>query len=98
MVFFFVANQYHGSDIFPSNFTIPYVVNFANHLDPNIGSDLHWPEYITEGPESETLKIFILYNTVLGVPKVRVEHDRYREDAIAYLTQLAYDHAIVVQD
>ena len=73
---------------------LPHVVNFINNLDPNIGSGLHWPEYTTEGPESESLQVFTFF-TFLGKPKVRLENDRYREAAIAYLTQLAYDHVIL---
>jgi len=91
-----VRGSYHGSDIFPnSDFMQPYVVNFVNNLDPNIGSGLHWPEYSIEGPESESLQIFTFFDNLPGLPDVRLERDRYREDAIAYLTQLAFDHPLL---
>ena len=33
---------------------------------------------------------------MLGIPSVRLENDRYREEAIAYLTQLAFDHTSIL--
>jgi len=89
--------SFHGSDLFPgSRITHPYVVNFVNNLDPNIQGELSWPEYRTEGPESESLQILTFFDILLNpfFPSVRVERDSYREDAIAYLTQLTFDHPI----
>jgi len=90
--------SYHGSDVFPdSEFMQPYVVNFVNNLNPNIGSGLHWPEYRTEGPESESLQIFTFFETLLNssFPSVEVNKDCYREDAIEYLTRLNFKHPIL---
>ena len=76
--------------MFPiSDFTLPYVVNFVDNLDPNIGSGPLWPEYRAEGPESESLQIFTFFDDQ------PVERDDYREDSIAYLNQLVFDHPIL---
>ena len=59
-----------------------YLINFVNHLDPNVGAPLtHWPQYTTADRQLLTL----LDGDVLRT----VTTDSYRKAPIAFLAGLA---------
>ncbi|KAF8971827.1 alpha beta-hydrolase [Flammula alnicola] len=78
--------SYHGSDL-ATGVVNDYLINFVNHLDPNISSGVHWPQYTAESPQMYTFP-------VSGQPSVTL--DTYRGAAVNYLNNLSLAHPFVL--
>lgn len=57
-----------------------YLVNFVNNLDPNGGDTFAWPQYDTSSTQ--------LLTFLDGSPSLNITTDTYREDAIAFVTEM----------
>ncbi|GJE92632.1 carotenoid ester lipase precursor [Phanerochaete sordida] len=86
----FAYGSEHGSDllyIYLPGDLADYYINFVNHLNPNIGANVTaWPQYDTRGREVLTL--------LDGTPNITVTNDSYREEPIAYLTELSLKYPL----
>jgi len=77
--------QFHGSDLLLAILD-DHVINFVNTFDPNTGNGLVWPEYTSE---SKYMYTFPPEGTVPIITS-----DIYRDQAMAYLANLALDHPL----
>jgi len=78
--------QYHGSDL-ATGLVDDNLINFVDHLDPNTGHGVHWPNYDTQSPK-------LLTFPTTGQPLVTL--DTFRATEIAYLTNLSLAHPFVL--
>ncbi|KIP05209.1 hypothetical protein PHLGIDRAFT_74623 [Phlebiopsis gigantea 11061_1 CR5-6] len=72
-----LLNVYTGGDM------AVYLINFANHFDPNGSGLLSWPKYTTSSPR--------LLTFLDGPIPLEISQDTYRTDAMNFLTQLSLE-------
>ncbi|KAF8833187.1 alpha/beta-hydrolase [Paxillus ammoniavirescens] len=82
-----VLGSFHGSDlvnVYGGEDMASYLVRFVDNLDPNGGTDLHWPQYTTANPH-------MLEFLDGPIPQALIE-DTHRVEAMKFLTNvmLAY--------
>ncbi|GJE92631.1 carotenoid ester lipase precursor [Phanerochaete sordida] len=90
----FAFGSVHGTDLIFIYFAGDlgdYLINFVNHLDPNVGTNVGpnvtaWPQYNTRSREVLTL--------LDGTPNITVTNDSYRAEPIAYLTELSLKYPL----
>lgn len=58
-----------------------FLVRFVHTLDPNGGTEIHWPAYTSESPR--------LLAFVDGETSLEVIPDTFRKDAMDFVTQLS---------
>lgn len=63
-----------------------FLIHFVNYLDPNGASGNAWPKYTTSSPQLMTF--------VDGITPRKITSDTYREDAMAFVQDLALDNPI----
>ena len=63
-----------------------YFIRFVNHLDPNGGTLFNWPKYHPEAPQLLTL--------LDGPTPMTITNDTFRQDAMAFLMQLALKYPV----
>ena len=84
-----VASQVHTSDIvnvYRDGEMTDYLVRFVANLDPNGNTGINWPKYT---PSSPNLLTFLDGPTPLGITR-----DTFRQEAIAYLTNVTLANPI----
>lgn len=63
-----------------------YLIRFVATLDPNGNTGINWPKYTTESPNLMTF--------LDGVIPLEITQDTYRQEAIAYLTNVTLANPI----
>ena len=63
-----------------------YLINFVNHLDPNGPNTTTWPKYTPFSPQLLTL--------VNGTALFTVTNDTFREEAIAFVSNLSLKYPL----
>jgi hypothetical protein len=89
----FAGTQFHGSDLRQTIFTHAelqdYLINFVNHLDPNVGANsesespgklIYWPRFTDKSKD--------LLNILDGPVPLNITKDDYREEPISFLINL----------
>jgi acetylcholinesterase len=83
-----LSGQAHATDllnVWTGGDLTDFLVNFVNNLDPNgAGGHLDWPAYTKDSPNLMTFLDGL-------VPEI-ITQDTYREEQMAYLTQLSLAH------
>ncbi|KAF8167291.1 alpha beta-hydrolase [Crassisporium funariophilum] len=74
--------SFHGSDL-AMKITDDYLIQFATHLDPNIGTGVHWPRYTPQAPQ--------LYTFPETGPPI-ITNDTFRAAPLEYLINLSIGH------
>ena len=83
-----ILGSAHASDIpiiYGGKDLTNYLIHFATNLDPNGGSDAHWPQYTPKWPQLLTLYDSLPSNVTL---------DTYRAEAMKFLTELSLVHPL----
>ena len=63
-----------------------YLINFANHLNPNGPTQPSWPKYETSSAQLMTL--------LDGQPSKVISRDSYRTEEIAYAVELGLKYPL----
>ncbi|KAF8835930.1 alpha/beta-hydrolase [Paxillus ammoniavirescens] len=84
-----VLGSFHSSDlsnVYGGEDMASYLVRFVNNLDPNGGTDLHWPQYTTANPH-------MLEFLDGPIPQALTE-DTYRVEAMKFLTNVMLAYSV----
>lgn len=83
--------SYHGSDLSFNSFSRggdvqPYLIRFVATLNPNGGTDVHWPRWTPESPKMLT------FND--GDVQINVTEDTYRKVPMETLNKLLSQYSL----